>query len=78
RLEDLLKQGALTLENIEVSVLDEADEMADMGFLPAVTRLLEQTNPNGQRMLFSATLDKQVAAIVNRFLPNAVVHAVDD
>ena len=78
RLEDLLRQGALTLEKVMVSVLDEADEMADMGFLPAVTRLLEQTNPNGQRMLFSATLDKQVATIVNRFLPNALVHAVDD
>lgn len=78
RLEDLLRQGALTLEKVMVSVLDEADEMADMGFLPAVTRLLEQTDPNGQRMLFSATLDKQVATIVNRFLPNALVHAVDD
>lgn len=78
RLEDLLHQGALTLEKVMVSVLDEADEMADMGFLPAVTRLLEQTDPNGQRMLFSATLDKQVSTLVNRFLPDAVVHAVDD
>ncbi len=78
RLEDLLRQGALTLEKVMVSVLDEADEMADMGFLPAVTRLLEQTEPNGQRMLFSATLDKQVGNIVNQFLPNAIVHAVDD
>lgn len=78
RLEDLLRQGALTLEKVMVSVLDEADEMADMGFLPAVTRLLEQVQPEGQRMLFSATLDKQVGALVSRFLPNAVVHAVDD
>ena len=78
RLEDLLRQGALTLEKVAVSVLDEADEMADMGFLPAVTRLLEQVQPDGQRMLFSATLDKQVSTLVNRFLPNAVVHAVDD
>lgn len=78
RLEDLIRQGALTLEKVMVSVLDEADEMADMGFLPAVTRLLEQVKPDGQRMLFSATLDKQVSAIVNRFLPNAVIHAVDD
>lgn len=78
RLEDLLRQGALTLEKVMVSVLDEADEMADMGFLPAVTRLLEQVQPDGQRMLFSATLDKQVGALVSRFLPNAVVHAVDD
>ncbi|MFU0558315.1 DEAD/DEAH box helicase [Gardnerella vaginalis] len=78
RLEDLLRQGALTLEKVMVSVLDEADEMADMGFLPGVTRLLEQTDPNGQRMLFSATLDKQVGNIVNQFLPDAIVHAVDD
>lgn len=78
RLEDLIRQGALTLEKVMVSVLDEADEMADMGFLPAVTRLLEQVDPNGQRMLFSATLDKQVSTLVNRFLPNAVIHAVDD
>ncbi|PNS43060.1 DEAD/DEAH box helicase [Gardnerella vaginalis] len=78
RLEDLIRQGALTLEKVMVSVLDEADEMADMGFLPAVTRLLEQVKPDGQRMLFSATLDKQVSAIVNQFLPNAVIHAVDD
>ncbi len=78
RLEDLIRQGALTLEKVMVSVLDEADEMADMGFLPAVTRLLEQVDPNGQRMLFSATLDKQVSTLVNRFLSNAVIHAVDD
>lgn len=78
RLEDLIRQGALTLEKVMVSVLDEADEMADMGFLPAVTRLLEQVDSNGQRMLFSATLDKQVSTLVNRFLPNAVIHAVDD
>lgn len=78
RLEDLLRQGALSLEKVIVSVLDEADEMADMGFLPAVTRLLEQVDPDGQRMLFSATLDKQVATLVNKFLPNAVVHALDD
>lgn len=78
RLEDLLRQGALTLEKVMVSVLDEADEMADMGFLPAVTRLLEQVAPDGQRMLFSATLDRQVSTLVERFLPNAVVHAVDD
>lgn len=78
RLEDLLRQGALSLEKVIVSVLDEADEMADMGFLPAVTRLLEQVKPDGQRMLFSATLDKQVATLVNKFLPNAVVHALDD
>lgn len=78
RLEDLLRQDLLTLERVEVSVLDEADEMSDMGFLPAVTRLLEQVKADGQRMLFSATLDKQVGALVSQFLPNPTIHAVDD
>lgn len=78
RLEDLLGQGLLTLEGVEVSVLDEADEMADMGFLPAVTRLLEQTDPHGQRMLFSATLDHGVDKVVEQFLTDAKVHAVAD
>ena len=57
RLEDLLRQGKLSLDAVEITILDEADEMADMGFLPPVTRLLEQTDSRGQRMLFSATLD---------------------
>ncbi|WP_152234936.1 DEAD/DEAH box helicase [Bifidobacterium leontopitheci] len=77
RLEDLLRQKLLTLESVEVVVLDEADEMADMGFLPPVTRLMEQVDPKGQKMLFSATLDHGVDELVNRFLPDAVVHAVD-
>lgn len=77
RLEDLLRQKLLTLESVEITVLDEADEMADMGFLPPVTRLLEQVDPKGQRMLFSATLDHGVDELVTRFLPDAVVHAVD-
>ncbi|OZG62632.1 ATP-dependent RNA helicase [Bifidobacterium lemurum] len=78
RLEDLLRQNALSLESVEITVLDEADEMADMGFLPAVTRLLEQVDADGQRMLFSATLDHGVDKVVKRFLTDARVHAVDD
>lgn len=77
RLEDLLRQGLLSLEAISITVLDEADEMADMGFLPAVERLLLQVRPDGQRMLFSATLDHGVDALVKRFLNNARVHEVD-
>ena len=77
RLEDLLRQGLLSLESVEVTVLDEADEMADMGFLPAVERLLSQVDPEGQRMLFSATLDHGVDQVVRKFLHDAKVHAVD-
>ena len=77
RLEDLIEQGALTLGGVEVVVLDEADLMADMGFLPPVTRLLEQTPP-GQRMLFSATLDSDVQVVVDRFLQDPFVHSVDE
>ena len=61
RLEDLINQGACDLGGVEVTVLDEADHMADLGFLPAVRRLLEQTPKGGQRMLFSATLDTRSA-----------------
>ncbi|WP_375387641.1 DEAD/DEAH box helicase [uncultured Amnibacterium sp.] len=78
RLEDLLKQGALTLGQIEITVLDEADHMADMGFLPGVTRLLAATPAGGQRLLFSATLDNGVDKLVKRFLSNPVTHSVDD
>nr|WP_236028066.1 DEAD/DEAH box helicase [Bifidobacterium pongonis] len=78
RLEDLLRQNALTLDSIECVVLDEADEMADMGFLPAVERLLDQTPKDAQHMLFSATLDHGVDKVVNRFLHDPKVHSVDD
>ncbi|WP_233550986.1 DEAD/DEAH box helicase [Amnibacterium setariae] len=78
RLEDLLKQRALTLDGIEITVLDEADHMADMGFLPGVTRLLAATPQGGQRLLFSATLDNGVDKLVKRFLSNPVTHSVDD
>ncbi|WP_432789557.1 DEAD/DEAH box helicase [Brevibacterium sp. K11IcPPYGO002] len=78
RLEDLLQQDVLTLENIEVTILDEADHMADLGFLPGVTRILKQTPAEGQRMFFSATLDNDVDKLVRRFLHNEVLHSVDE
>lgn len=77
RLEDLLRQQALTLSSVEVVVIDEADEMADMGFLPPVKRLLEQISPDAQHMLFPATLDHGVDEVVNTFLHDPKVHEVD-
>ena len=77
RLEDLLEQHALTLEKVEVAVIDEADEMADMGFLPPVKRLLGQVSFDAQIMLFSATLDHGVDEVVNTFLTDPKVHSVD-
>ena len=77
RLEDLLGQGALTLDAIEITILDEADHMADMGFLPGVRRIMDRTPRSGQRMLFSATLDAGVDVIVRRFLTNPVTHSAD-
>lgn len=78
RLEDLLNQRALSLESVEITVLDEADHMADLGFLPVVTRLLEKTDAKGQRLFFSATLDNGVDKLVKRFLNNQVMHSVDE
>ena len=77
RLEDLLGQGALTLDAIEITILDEADHMADMGFLPGVRRIMDRTPRSDQRMLFSATLDAGVDVIVKRFLTNPVTHQAD-
>ncbi|GAA3807307.1 DEAD/DEAH box helicase [Cellulomonas soli] len=77
RLEDLLKQGVLNLDQIEITVLDEADHMADLGFLPVVKRILDRTPKRGQRMLFSATLDNGVDVLVKRYLTNPVEHSVD-
>ena len=77
RLEDLLKQNILTLDDIRVTVIDEADHMADMGFLPVVTRILKRTPQGGQRLLFSATLDGGVDKLVKQFLSNPVKHSVD-
>ncbi|NMN99431.1 DEAD/DEAH box helicase [Antrihabitans stalactiti] len=78
RLEDLLKQRHLTLDGIAVTVLDEADHMADLGFLPVVTRLLAATPARGQRLLFSATLDNGVDKLVKRFMNNPATHSVDE
>jgi superfamily II DNA/RNA helicase len=77
RLVDLIEQGHCHLGDVEVTVLDEADHMADLGFLPVVRRLLEATPPEGQRMLFSATLDSAVNVLVRRFLNEPSQHAVD-
>ncbi len=77
RLEDLMRQRLITLDAVEITVIDEADHMADLGFLPGVTRILTATPGGGQRMLFSATLDNGVDKLVNRFLRNEVSHAVD-
>ncbi|WP_084626903.1 DEAD/DEAH box helicase [Pseudoclavibacter soli] len=78
RLEDLMGQGLLRLDEVEVTVLDEADFMADLGFLPAVTRILRATPAHGQRMLFSATLDGGVDQLVAEFLHDPREHAVND
>ncbi|MDF2092404.1 DEAD/DEAH box helicase [Knoellia sp. 3-2P3] len=77
RLEDLIGQGHVSLDSIEVTVLDEADHMADLGFLPGVRRILERTPRTGQRMLFSATLDAGVNVLVKRFLTDPVTHEAD-
>jgi superfamily II DNA/RNA helicase len=76
RLEDLVQQRRIDLRNITITVLDEADHMCDLGFLEPVQRILRQTDPEGQRLLFSATLDKGVAAIVDEFLVDPAVHEV--
>jgi superfamily II DNA/RNA helicase len=76
RLEDLIKQGHCRLGEVEVTVLDEADHMADLGFLPAVRRLLDQTPDRTQRLLFSATLDAGVDKLVRRYLHDPVSHSV--
>ena len=76
RIEDLIEQGRLDLSQVTVTVLDEADHMCDLGFLEPVQRILRRTSPDGQKLLFSATLDKGVAALVNEFLPNPSVHEV--
>ena len=76
RLEDLVEQGHIDLRNITITVLDEADHMCDLGFLEPVQRILRATKADGQRLLFSATLDKGVAAIVKEFLKDPAVHEV--
>ncbi|AQZ68264.1 ATP-dependent RNA helicase [[Actinomadura] parvosata subsp. kistnae] len=77
RLRDLIERGECRLDQVGVTVLDEADQMADMGFMPQITHLLDQVRPGGQRMLFSATLDRNVDLLVRRYLNDPVVHSVD-
>ncbi|HET9291349.1 MAG TPA: DEAD/DEAH box helicase [Actinomycetes bacterium] len=76
RLLDLLGQGTCSLDAVAIAVLDEADHMADMGFLPAVTSLLDRVPAGGQRLLFSATLDTQVDTLVRRYLTDPARHTV--
>jgi superfamily II DNA/RNA helicase len=76
RVEDLIEQGRLDLSNVFVTVLDEADHMCDLGFLEPVQRILAETKPGGQKLLFSATLDKGVATLVKQFLVEPAVHEV--
>ncbi|WP_069886355.1 DEAD/DEAH box helicase [Streptomyces luteocolor] len=77
RLRDIINRGACSLENVEVAVLDEADQMSDLGFLPEVTELLDQVPAGGQRMLFSATMENEISTLVKRYLDNPVTHEVD-
>ncbi|MEU1487822.1 DEAD/DEAH box helicase, partial [Streptomyces sp. NPDC005752] len=77
RLKDLIERGDCRLDQVSITVLDEADQMADMGFMPQVVALLKQVEPGGQRMLFSATLDKNIDRLVKMFLTDPVVHSVD-
>ncbi|WP_042366908.1 DEAD/DEAH box helicase, partial [Streptacidiphilus neutrinimicus] len=77
RLRDLIDRGACTLDEVEIVVLDEADQMADMGFLPEVTEILDKVPSGGQRMLFSATLENEIDTLVKRYLVDPVTHEVD-
>ncbi|MGW3149921.1 DEAD/DEAH box helicase, partial [Streptomyces sp. NPDC001177] len=77
RLNDLVEHGDCVLDHVRITVLDEADQMTDMGFLPQITKLIQQVRPDGQRMLFSATLDRNIDRLVQRFLTDPVVHSVD-
>ncbi|QNS05109.1 DEAD/DEAH box helicase [Streptomyces xanthii] len=77
RLRDLINRGAADLSAVEVAVLDEADQMSDLGFLPEVTELLDQVPAGGQRMLFSATMENEIKTLVTRYLNDPVSHEVD-
>jgi superfamily II DNA/RNA helicase len=78
RLKDLIEREAVQLGDIQIAVLDEADHMADMGFMPEVTAILDRMPEGGQRMLFSATLDKGVDKLVEGYLTDPVTHSTDD
>ncbi|WP_103502522.1 DEAD/DEAH box helicase [Streptomyces sp. SM12] len=77
RLRDIISRGACSLDDVQVAVLDEADQMADLGFLPEVTELLDLVPAGGQRMLFSATLENEIDSLVRRYLVEPVSHEVD-
>ncbi|MEU0198917.1 MULTISPECIES: DEAD/DEAH box helicase [unclassified Streptomyces] len=77
RLRDIINRGACSLENVQIAVLDEADQMSDLGFMPEVTELLDQIPAGGQRMLFSATMENEIKTLVDRYLNNPVSHEVD-
>ncbi|MEV6165514.1 DEAD/DEAH box helicase [Streptomyces sp. NPDC052052] len=77
RLRDIINRGACSLENVQIAVLDEADQMSDLGFLPEVTELLDQVPVGGQRMLFSATMENEIGTLVKRYLHDPVSHEVD-
>ncbi|MFB6838802.1 DEAD/DEAH box helicase [Streptomyces sp. NPDC056361] len=77
RLRDIINRGACSLENVQIAVLDEADQMADLGFLPEVTELLDQVPVGGQRLLFSATLENEIDSLVKRYLVDPITHEVD-
>ncbi|WP_425842943.1 DEAD/DEAH box helicase [Agrococcus sp. TSP3-2-1] len=76
RIEDLVEQRKLNLGAVEIAVVDEADHMCELGFLEPVQRILRQTRPGSQKLLFSATLDAEVQTIVREFLPEPAVHEV--
>ncbi|MEU6385104.1 DEAD/DEAH box helicase [Streptomyces bauhiniae] len=77
RLRDIINRGACSLEDVQIAVLDEADQMSDLGFLPEVTELLDQVPAGGQRMLFSATMENEISTLVKRYLNDPVTHEVD-
>ncbi|MFG2887625.1 DEAD/DEAH box helicase, partial [Streptomyces sp. NPDC048297] len=77
RLRDIINRGACSLEDVQIAVLDEADQMSDLGFLPEVTELLDQVPAGGQRMLFSATMENEIQTLVDRYLNDPVSHEVD-
>lgn len=77
RFIDLMESGHVDLDAIEITVLDEADHMAELGFLEHVTQILSKTPRDGQRMLFSATLDRGIDKIVRKFLNNPVTHEIE-
>ncbi|AZS86332.1 DEAD/DEAH box helicase [Streptomyces griseoviridis] len=77
RLRDIINRGACSLADVQIAVLDEADQMSDLGFMPEVTELLDQVPAGGQRMLFSATMENEIKTLVDRYLKDPVSHEVD-